>query len=461
MTAARRGVRVLTALLLAAATLLLPASPASAHPLDVYLQAMYLTLAPAAVQVELDLSPGVLVAPRVLAALDADGNQTVSDAEGRVYAEQVLGSVQLSADDTPLTPIIDSVDIPAFPVLQAGYGTVKITASATGAPTAVGEHRVQWRNGSTDTQAAFQVNSFVAPHARLAIGTQQRDAAQRSIAVTYRITDSPAAEVASPTPARRSSAGSQLAGFLDDRSPSVGMVLLALGAAALLGALHALTPGHAKTLMAAYLVGSGGTTRDAALLAGVVTFTHTASVIGIGVIALAASSLVVPEVLVPALELVSGILVVALGLRLLTQRWPRPAVRAAKTPALVGADRTHAHEHEPGDHGHVHAVPQGPVSARSLIALGVSGGLVPCPEALGVLVLAVGVGRTLLGLGMVAAFSVGLAAVLVAVAVLLVRSRSILARAGRLPASWTTALPLISAAVVTVLGALLVVRALS
>jgi nickel/cobalt exporter len=95
------------------------------------------------------------------------------------------------------------------------------------------------------------------------------------------------------------------------------LVALVLVVSVLLGGLHALTPGHGKTLVAAYLIGSRGTVAHAMFLGGIVTFTHTASVIVIGLLALAASQFIVPNVLVPALEVISGLLVVFIGIQLI------------------------------------------------------------------------------------------------------------------------------------------------
>jgi ABC-type nickel/cobalt efflux system permease component RcnA len=219
-------------------------------------------------------------------------------------------------------------------------------------------------------------------------------------------------------------------------------LLIALGLSVILGGLHALTPGHGKTLVAAYLVGSRGTAGHAVALGGIVTFTHTASVIAIGLLALLASQFIVPNVLVPALEILSGLLVVYLGLRLLWTRWR--AYRHEADP--------HHHNHIPHHHDHEHHHIPERVEVKDLLTLGISGGLVPCPEALGVMLIAIGLNRILLGLGMVVAFSFGLAAVLIIIGILLVRSKSLLDRLGRAGGSWQTLLPVISAALVTLLG---------
>ena len=207
--------------------------------------------------------------------------------------------------------------------------------------------------------------------------------------------------------------------------------------------------------MAAYLVGSRGTVRHAAALGGIVTFTHTASVIAVGLLTLFASQFIVPNMLVPALEVCAGLVVVALGIRLVRARW-----------RTSGGHRHHDHGHHHHDHDHHyhhdhdhHRLPKD-VRASDLLAMGVSGGLVPCPEALGVMLIAIGLNRIPLGLGLIVAFSFGLAAVLILLGILLVRFRSGLSRLGKRGGSWQRLLPLVSAVIVTLLGMGIVLKGL-
>ncbi|MFF5085044.1 nickel/cobalt transporter [Actinoplanes sp. NPDC000266] len=454
-------------LLLLAAPLfcvLLPSQPAAAHPLDVYLQAAYVTPAPSAIAVELALTPGVLVAPSALTDLDADRDRQIIQAEAEAYARRVFQHVSVSTDDRALPLTITKVEVPSYLAIQAGYGTVRIQAQASGAPATVGSHTVVFRNDFAPQGAAYQVNALIDQKQPVTVGTQRRDKTQRQSRIDYSI-DAATSDVVTPAEAESPPDG-RLAGYLGSSSLSVTLVLFALAMAALLGALHALTPGHAKTLMAAYLIGSGGTTRNALTLGAVVTFTHTASVIVIGLVALFASQFLVPGVLVPALEIIAGVLVLAIGVRLIRRRWHARAARPAhvhdREPVLVGAGHTHHHDHvhEHGGQPHSHALPAGGITPRGLIAMGVSGGLVPCPEALGVMVVAVGVNRTVFGLGLILSFSLGLAAVLMGLGILLVRSRSLISRFEGVSRRWTTILPAISAMVVTVLGAGLLAKGL-
>ncbi|MBL8103574.1 MAG: hypothetical protein JNM02_13655, partial [Anaerolineales bacterium] len=102
---------------------------------------------------------------------------------------------------------------------------------------------------------------------------------------------------------------------------SLSFYLFALVIALALGALHALTPGHGKTVVAAYLVGSRGTTLHAVALGTIVTLTHTGSVFLLGIITLAASQYILPTTIIPLLEILSGLLIVGLGFYLLWQRF--------------------------------------------------------------------------------------------------------------------------------------------
>jgi ABC-type nickel/cobalt efflux system permease component RcnA len=260
-----------------------------------------------------------------------------------------------------------------------------------------------------------------------------------------------------------------------------GMLLFALAVAASLGAFHALEPGHGKTVVAAYLVGSRGTAGHALLLGLVVTASHTVGVYLLGAVTLYASNYVVPERLYPWLGAASGILIVLLGLNLLWRRLRRPSAAPhphahdhdhvhghydGRSPTLPDHEEAHArglaHGHAAG-HGHHHHMPDGPVSLRALVALGVSGGIVPCPAALVVLLSAVAMGRIGLGLLLIVAFSAGLAAVLIAIGIVVVYARGLVARLGRtgvegpLVHRW---LPLTSAAVITLSGVVITVQAL-
>jgi ABC-type nickel/cobalt efflux system permease component RcnA len=487
----RRGLRFsflmgLCALLLA---LLAPPRTALAHPLDVYLQATYITVAPTQVEVELALTPGALVVGQVLPQLDPDGDQQITETEERGYVATVLRHVLLETDGKPLVLTVTKIDMPPYLNLQAGYGTIRIFTTASLEVARTGSHQLYYKNSYAPIggalSVAYQVNAVVGTGAAVTLGKPNRDDIQQSMTMEFVFGDSVRSSATPVTPGPATTAitslvsqfellagasrpvGSQarqLLAYLYAPTQSPWVLLLTLALALALGGLHALTPGHGKTLVAAYLVGSRGTVKHAIFLGGIVTFTHTASVIVIGLLALFASRFVMPNVLMPILETLSGLLVVYMGARLIWQRWhvfrSNPSHEQGHSHEHEQSHEhghTHAHEvgaaHHHGDgHVHTHLPPVEGINLSNLLAMGVSGGLVPCPEALGIMVIAIGLNRILLGLGLIVSFSFGLAAVLIAIGILLVRSRSLVDRFGGMSGRWSSALPFASAMIVTVLG---------
>jgi len=255
----------------------------------------------------------------------------------------------------------------------------------------------------------------------------------------------------------QTSGGNAFADLVAHSEPGLGLLALALATAAVLGGFHALEPGHGKTVVAAYLVGSRGTAWHALILGVVVTISHTAGVYLLGAVTFYASKHVVPEQLYPWLSLFSGLTIALLGAMMFIRRF-----------GGVG-DHHHGpggHHHGPGGHTHSHdglpAHTHGPgeahnhasqpVSLRALVALGVSGGIIPCPAALVVLLTALSLHRVGFGLVLIVAFSIGLAAVLVAIGILMVYAGRLMTRfkeEGPLIQRW---LPLTSSAVMTLLG---------
>ncbi len=251
------------------------------------------------------------------------------------------------------------------------------------------------------------------------------------------------------------------------------LTLFLLGAAFGWGALHALSPGHGKSMVAAYLAGTRATPKHAVILGATVTVTHTFTVFAFGLVILAASQFVVPERIYPWLSVVSGLLVVAIGFAVMAKRlrrWhqmraPGSAEHAHDDAHDHGHDDHHDHGHADGHHHHHHHPPAGePITMRGLIGLGVSGGLVPCPSALVVLVAAISQHRLGLGMGLIFAFSVGLAATLIVLGLAVVWGGRLVERlqlerrvfGGRL----VGALPAVSATVIILAGVLITLRAI-
>ena len=265
-----------------------------------------------------------------------------------------------------------------------------------------------------------------------------------------------------------------------------------------LGGLHALTPGHGKAIVAAYLVGSKGRVIDAVFLGLVVTFTHTFSVIALGVVMLVAGSFA-PDDVVPWLSLFSGVLIVGIGAWLLTKNMKQYYSGGAHSHGHAHGHShhphdhdhehshdddddhnhdhdhdhdhphadDHAHDHSHDDHGHTHShgghthshVPTERTGFWGLLSLGISGGIVPCVDALIGLLFAISLNKLAWGLIILCAFSLGLAAVLVVIGILMVLAKPLIERfTGE--GVWLQRLPIMSAAVVILLGAVLAFKAL-
>ena len=220
--------------------------------------------------------------------------------------------------------------------------------------------------------------------------------------------------------------------------PGVGAIALALAGAFVWGALHAFSPGHGKTIVAAYLVGSRATARHALFLGLTTTITHTTGVFTLGVITLLASRYIVPDQLYPWLETTSGLLLIVLGLSLFIGRLRRARMPVNDHDHIHSPDHNHEHGHVHHHHGdedqpHTHShLPPGadraPVTWRSLLALGISGGLLPCPSALVVMLGAIALNRLVFGLTLIVVFSMGLAGALTAIGIVTVRAKNLLER---------------------------------
>ena len=228
----------------------------------------------------------------------------------------------------------------------------------------------------------------------------------------------------------------------------MAQTLLLLVSSFWLGAVHAATPGHGKTIAAAYIVGARGRPVDALVLGIFVTLSHTSGIILVAVLASLGSPWLIPHRIEAYLALVTGVLVIGIGL------WMLISLRASSLRASEHAHH-HLHEHADShdDHGHVHVHADADLSGYHrhgwgprhthridtlaetrpslpmLLGLGIAGGLLPDPGALAILLAAIASGRVVLGLFTVVVFSIGFASVLVVVGI-------VAARVGRIMLTW-------------------------
>jgi nickel/cobalt transporter (NicO) family protein len=376
--------------------------------------------------------------------------------------DEVARRLVLSVDGKPVPLRAAGAPVLSHPEGQGGLRTTRLelplTAAARGArsvtvrdgtfPGRVGWIAVQARPGEgTAVRTAAPATDPTGglrryPAALLESPSHEREA-RFAVAPGAGTLDAGAGRVAAGGDARGEGG---FAGLLDGDGVLVLLLLAAFG----WGAVHALSPGHGKAMVAAYLVGTRGSTRDAILLGATVTVTHTAGVIALGAVALGLSAWVLPEQLYPWLTLVSGLMVVSVGAAVLRGR-------------LRGLGHSHAHGHSHDhDHGHAHEHGhhhhhEGP-HRRSLLALGASAGIIPCPTALVVLLGAVAQHRIALGLVLIVAFSLGLAATLTGLGIAVVHAGRALARLP-VPGRITAAIPAVSSALILVVGLVLTAQA--
>ncbi len=369
-------------------------------------------------------------------------NQVTAD---KVQAE-VARRLTLTVDGKP-TPLTVAGEITtAHPPGQGGLPTTRVviplTAHAHGAKVVLDDQtwpgRVGWKavvakpGHGTDTNSSAPSQDPTNELRRYPKDLLKSPSDLRT--ATLKITPGDGALQAPD--AKHIETGTTSAGFADILGDSDKLLVLLLLAAFGWGAIHALSPGHGKAMVAAYLVGTKGKPRDAVALGAIVTATHTAGVFALGLITLALSQYIVPEHLYPYLNLLSGLLVVGVGASVLRTHLKKK--------------RPHTHDHGHG-HGHSH---DHDLNRRSLLAMGTAAGIIPCPSALVVLLGAIAQDKIALGMVLIVAFSIGLAATLTGLGIAVVYARKL-----PLPGSTMNALPAISAVVIVIVGCVLTAHA--
>jgi ABC-type nickel/cobalt efflux system permease component RcnA len=464
--------------------------------------------------------------------MDGEVSDEEADA-GRVTACQALaGSLALVANRTPLTPTLVEAAL-TFPAGVGGLSTMRLVCGYSAAVADGVESgtlvtftdrsepdRVGWReivvSGSgvslapsdpkasplrttstsgrltayptdllsqglhdltvsmTATLSGATLPPFTIPDARLVPGATGFDAGQ---APTPGATRPAVAAPASAAPdAVAVSAGvpggvaaADLPAIFRSTDLSPWVVLVALLTAAALGAGHALTPGHGKTLMAAYLVGTRGTPLHAAGLGLSVTVSHTLGILALAAIIVGAEGVVSPDRVVRAAPVVAAIGIVAVGGWMLANE-ARRRRRADDHPHNHEHQHGHSHEgaedvagaHSHGSATHTHLPPAGSsITWRGLFALGLAGGLIPSASALLILLGSIAAGRPAFGFVLVVAFGLGMAVVMSGIGLALVLARG---RLDRFEGSTTLGrlsgyVPLAAACIVLALGLYLTVQA--
>ena len=439
---------------------------ASAHPLGNFTINRYagLTVHPDALDIDYVIDLAEIPAYQERFAIDADGDSSVSSDELAAYAvvrcDAFASGLAVSIDGRRL-PLTVTAALASMPIGQAGLSTLRIECAYRGAFASASlarsleidddnyAGRLGWRELTARGDGVVLETALprVSASARLTAYPRdllsspldlRRGAVRFSTDAAVR-PNADAPERVAPAPALTD----PLTTLLGQRDLSLAGMIAAIAIAFGLGIAHALSPGHGKTVIAAYLVGTSGSRAQAVVLGPLVAMSHTAGVLLLGAVTLVASQFIAPERLYPYLSAAAGLVVVALGAMLVRGR-----IRA----------RAHGHDH-------IHA-PSRPSSAfgwRPLVALGLSGGIVPSASALVLLLASIHFGQLVLGFVLILSFGLGMAATLVGVGIALVGAARLAHGATRrgLAARVLDVVPELTAAVVLLFGIGMTAQALA
>ena len=496
----RAAVRLAAILCVAGALVVLPAVAAAAHPLGNFSLNRYHGLVVEPGRLRIDAVEDLAEIPTTQATplIDGDHDGSLSEAELAAWApaacRQMAGELRVSADGRPVLVTVAAATARGNPG-QAGLPTLRVECGLLGAlpdqragsaielsdrsPAQPGWHEITARGdrmtleSSNVPQSSRSGRLTTYPKDALASPLDQRHASLRvrpggpPLAAEG---DAAAEGVGRLLPRGADRLTQAFTALVARRALTPGFAALALAVALALGGLHALAPGHGKTIMAAYAASRGRRSlREVLALGLTVTVTHTAGVLVLGLLVGSGSSLA-PAAAIPWLAVASGALVAVTGLTLL-----RRALRSARRRGAGDhghPHHDHGHPHHGHGHGHQHPHPGEERPRRgSVVLMGFAGGLVPSPSAVVVLVGAAALGQAWFGLALVLAYGAGLAASLTLVGVLVAGSgrwlgERLAARSGnglgwrlasRLPGS---VLPVGTASLVVVLGVGLALRGL-
>lgn len=451
-------------------------SVASAHPLGNFTVNRYsrISVYSDQIRVEYVLDMAEIPTFQENPNVDTNGDGNVSDSEAQVYAETKATEIgtnlalQLDGDARALGLRGSHV---SFPEGQGGLQTTRLTAIfETASPAGSADlnftdrnfsDRVGWKEvvvlSTTGAQLEGEFPTLDVSQALTSYPGDKIASPLNTSSVVFSF-DAGGAGVAPtlsdiPTESKAPErAGTAFVSLINTNNITLQVILLALLAAFGFGALHAVEPGHGKTMVAAYFVGVKGTPRQALTLGLIVAVTHTIGVLAIGLVAIFGSHWILPERLYPWLNLASGVMVLALGVRLLTQRIGGRVMHRLTHLPLLGH---HHHEH---DHTTLAPTASGVPPWKALIAVGLADGLTPSPSALVVLLAAVSLHRIGLGIALIVSFSVGLATVLASISLGLLFFRQVVDACGQRVS--TTRLPFVSRLAPAITSEGIIVRAL-
>jgi ABC-type nickel/cobalt efflux system permease component RcnA len=441
---ARQGERVvrgaLAAVGLSIVFVLIFAPAAGAHPLGNFTvnRSAEVVIAPGRITIRYALDLAEIPAYQTLRELAPDGDPRPEELQRWAdrTAREIAAGMIVRIDGRRVSVEVEGA-VPSVASGQAGLRTLRLdarlgaTVDASSGRLAVADRNepsgLGWREIVARGAGGFVLVGCDVPTISITdrLRAYPEDLLSAPVAVSsMRARFEPGSDPASPaTTTDRPMPASAGPGVLDRLVARRGTIVMLLGLviAVAAGAWHALLPGHGKTLTAAAVVDADARPRDAIAASLSVAGMHTVSVIALGVVIVALERTFRPEAVYPWLRAASGMAAVGMGVHLIRRRW------------RSGAHPPHVHPHDPGDaSGHRHDRGDDPrrrsLSAPGLAALALAGGILPSPSAVLVLLASVQRGRALYGLALVVAFSIGLAAALILVALGVMRARRLAER---------------------------------
>lgn len=467
-----------------------------AHPLGNFTINHYAGITVAADEIRLDIVIDRAEIPTFQERrhIDADEDGQVSDAEIAAAVgprcEELAADLRLVVDGSPVT-LEGGRSALTFPSGLGGLPTMRLECAFSAplrlAPTepttiefvdASDVERVGWREivvagaGAIVDAGELPLTSVSERLTAYPEDLLAQPLADRSATIVARADPSSGTASGAPGDDDREDVAGAVPGGVAGEVPAIfsstnltPLVLLAsLGLAAVLGAQHALTPGHGKTLMAAYLVGSRGRASHAVGLGLAVSVSHTLGILVLTAVVVGAQGVISAETVIEAAPFVAAVTIVGVGLWMLVAEIRRRARLGAATGhghahgiGHVHAAQEHrhdaAHEHSHGGVTHSHVPPaDGALGWRGLFALGLAGGLIPSTSALLILLGSIVAGRPAFGFVLVVAFGLGMAAVMTAIGLAVVHGRARIERASASPRLQRLAAAAPLAAAVMVLG---------
>lgn len=405
--------------------------------------------------------------------IDRNGNDEIEASEQVAYeahlAETIGQQLNLSVNGR-LVDITQQTASLTFPPGQGDLPTMRLEAAYTAALPAAQTWQIDYADNNYADRLGWQEIVFSPTAAAELVSSDslttdlsqgltnyptdllQSPPSVRNVTLTLQAAGSPsqpttATAVTTPAAERNRFSSDHFADLIAIPQLTPTILIITLLTAFGLGAAHALTPGHGKTIVGAYLVGSRGTAKHAIFLGLTTTVTHTAGVFLFGLLVLFASQFILPEQLYPWLGVFSGLLVVTIGGSMLWERW-----HSRQTAVASAQHEEGYHTHFGISHSHTPTAANSKITWRSLLALGISGGLLPCPSALVVLLSAIALQRVAFGLVLIVVFSIGLASVLTAIGLTLVYASRFFERFSFGNGRLATILPIASAAFITLAG---------